>query len=163
MEQSKAGIPWVGAVLYNDQGQILLVRKKKHERKGKIIWKLPGGQLSPTSLTPSASRLELETATVIKEVNEETGIQLAAADLEILTDRMMPWLIDGQEVLRRAVLFLAQVKDDRLAVHDQTEIAEARWWNWPEVKNQKLPGTVDNLVELVAQEYADRIKPMIDL
>jgi 8-oxo-dGTP diphosphatase len=56
-------IPCVGAVLTDDVGRLLLI-KRGHE-PGKGLWSIPGGRIEPG---------ETDQEAVIREVREETGL-----------------------------------------------------------------------------------------
>lgn len=60
-------IPCVGAIIRDGQGRLLLVRRANPPEAGK--WTLPGGRVEPG---------EDDTAALVREVSEETGL---AADI----------------------------------------------------------------------------------
>lgn len=61
-----ADIPCVGAVVFDDRGRLLLVKRANPPAQG--TWSLPGGRLEPGE---SASR------GVVREVFEETGLTVS--------------------------------------------------------------------------------------
>lgn len=68
----------VGAVIFNEQGEVLLV-KRKHEPLA-LQWSLPGGGLD------SGETLESGTA---REVREETGLEVEVGPLVEVFDRIL--------------------------------------------------------------------------
>jgi 8-oxo-dGTP diphosphatase len=63
-------IPCVGAVIRDDAGRLLLI-KRGHE-PGKGLWSIPGGRVEAG---------EADDAAVVREVREETGLAVAAGPL----------------------------------------------------------------------------------
>jgi 8-oxo-dGTP diphosphatase len=63
-------IPCVGAVIKDDEGRLLLI-KRGHE-PGAGLWSLPGGRIEPG---------ETDTEALIRELAEETGLEIEAGHL----------------------------------------------------------------------------------
>ena len=63
-------IPCVGAVISDDAGRLLLI-KRGHE-PGKGLWSIPGGRVEAG---------ESDAAAVVREVREETGLAVAPGRL----------------------------------------------------------------------------------
>lgn len=62
-EQERREVPCVGAVVFDDDGRILLIRRGNPPAQGQ--WSLPGGRVEPG---------EGAEAAVLRELNEETGL-----------------------------------------------------------------------------------------
>jgi len=60
-----AHIPCIGAIVFDEQGRLLLVQRANPPAQGK--WSLPGGRLEPGE-TPETG--------VVREVREETGLDV---------------------------------------------------------------------------------------
>ena len=58
-------VPCVGAVVLDDAGRLLLVRRGREPSRG--LWSLPGGRIEPGEAGPDA---------VAREVLEETGLHV---------------------------------------------------------------------------------------
>ena len=63
-------IPCVGAVIKDDQGRLLLI-KRGHE-PGAGLWSLPGGRIEPA---------ETDAEALVREMREETGLAVQAGPL----------------------------------------------------------------------------------
>ena len=63
-------IPCVGAVIKDDQGRLLLI-KRGHE-PGAGLWSLPGGRIEPG---------ETDAEALVREMREETGLAVQAGPL----------------------------------------------------------------------------------
>lgn len=63
-------IPCVGAVLSDDQGRLLLIRRANEPGRG--LWSLPGGRVEPG---------ETDEEAVVREVAEETGLTVTVSRL----------------------------------------------------------------------------------
>ena len=63
-------IPCVGAVIKDDQGRLLLI--KRGHAPGAGLWSLPGGRIEPG---------ETDTEALVREIREETGLAVEAGGL----------------------------------------------------------------------------------
>lgn len=63
-------VPCVGAVIKDEAGRLLLI-KRGHE-PGKGLWSIPGGRIEPG---------ESDEAALVREVREETGLVVTAGRL----------------------------------------------------------------------------------
>lgn len=63
-------MPCVGAVVHDERGRLLLVQRGNPPSRG--LWTVPGGRVEPG---------ETEEAAVVREVAEETGLQVRAGAL----------------------------------------------------------------------------------
>lgn len=68
-----------GAAILNDANQILLLRRLKQPEAG--CWGLPGGKVDPFETVPAA---------VIREVQEETGLNVQLGALLCVVDQIDP-------------------------------------------------------------------------
>jgi len=63
-------VPCAGAVIKDEQGRLLLVRRRNEPGAG--LWSLPGGRIEPG---------ETEQQAVVREVREETGLKVDCGPL----------------------------------------------------------------------------------
>jgi ADP-ribose pyrophosphatase YjhB (NUDIX family) len=69
-EQDASTVACVGAIIRDDSGRVLLVRRANEPGRG--LWSLPGGRVEPD---------ETEKAAVAREVLEETGLVVSVEAL----------------------------------------------------------------------------------
>jgi 8-oxo-dGTP diphosphatase len=72
-------IPCVGAVVHDEQGRLLLVRRANPPGAG--LWSIPGGKVEPG---------ENDAAAVVREVAEETGLDVVAGPAVGQVERPAP-------------------------------------------------------------------------
>ncbi len=102
-------IPCVGAVVKDETGRLLLIRRG-HE-PGAGLWSIPGGRIEPG---------ESDLAALVREVREETGLDIVAGLL--LGSVQRPGLAGAVVDIRD---YVAVVTGGELAAGD--DAAEARW------------------------------------
>jgi 8-oxo-dGTP diphosphatase len=104
-----ARVPCVGAVIQDDAGRILLI-KRGHE-PGKGLWSVPGGRIEPG---------ETDEQAIVREVWEETGLEVSCGPLLGAIER--PGM--GGTILQISD-YHAVVTGGELAAGD--DAADARW------------------------------------
>ena len=119
-------IPCVGAVIKDDQGRLLLI-KRGHE-PGAGLWSLPGGRIEPG---------ETDAQALVREMREETGLAVEAGRLLGSVRRPAP----GGHVLDIRD-YTATITGGTLRAGD--DAADARWVAVSELP--RLPMT-EGLVE----------------
>lgn len=126
MSGSVRVIPCVGAVIKDDQGRLLLI--KRGHAPGAGLWSLPGGRIEPG---------ETDAEALVREMREETGLVIDPGQLIGAVRRPAR---DGAVFDIRD--YAATVTGGTLRPGD--DAADARWVNAREL--QSLPITAD-LVE----------------
>jgi 8-oxo-dGTP diphosphatase len=114
MQALPSPIAGVGAVIWNDRGEIVLIRRGQEPRLGE--WSIPGGRLEWGESVREA---------IIREVREETGLDVEIDGLIDVVDSVTRNASD--EVVRHYVLidFLARHIGGTLRAG--SDAAEARW------------------------------------
>jgi 8-oxo-dGTP diphosphatase len=111
-------IPCVGAVIKDDQGRLLLI-KRGHE-PGAGLWSIPGGRIEPG---------ETDAEALVREMREETGLVVQAGPLLGSVRRLVPnnsAAAGGQEGTVLDIRdYAATVTGGTLRPGD--DAAEARW------------------------------------
>jgi len=102
-------IPCVGAIITGPGGRLLLIRRGKEPEAGR--WSLPGGRIEPG---------ETDEQALVREVREETGLQVVPGPLIGAVDRPQP---DGRVLVIRD--YAATVTGGVLAAGD--DAADVRW------------------------------------
>jgi len=111
-------IPCVGAVIKDDQGRLLLI-KRGHE-PGAGLWSLPGGRIEPG---------ETDAQALVREMREETGLAVEAGRLLGSVQRPAPGgpaTAGGQEGTVLDIRdYTATITGGTLRAGD--DAADARW------------------------------------
>ena len=105
-------VPCVGAIITDSAGRLLLIQRGHEPEAGR--WSLPGGRIEPG---------ESDEQALVREVREETGLQVTPGRLVGVVER--PWP-GGVLVIRD---YAAQVIGGELAAGD--DAADARWVSLP--------------------------------
>ena len=112
-------IPCVGAIL-TDGEQILLIRRGHAPEAGR--WSLPGGRVEPG---------ETDEQALVREVREETGLEVVPGPLVGAVDRPQP---DGRVLVIRD--YAAAITGGTLAAGDDAD--DARWFGMRELHSLPL-------------------------
>ena len=142
----------VSAHLYSTDGKLLMARNT-HPAAGGVYgdcWKIPGGGVE-------AGETKLQT--LVREVQEEAGIDISALPVELLDDTMVGEAEKniretGERVLAKMKFFTYKVVLDKPAAQipvtlDPHEFDEYRWLELSEIKSLKLsPPSIELLTKL---------------
>ena len=123
-------IPCVGAVIRDEDGRLLLVRRA--HPPGKDLWSIPGGRIEPGESEPEA---------VLREVREETGLVVTVGPLAGRVSRPGTDgdIIDIADYVCTPVGGLLEAGDDA---------ADARWVAAPDLPGLPLTdGLLEALVD----------------
>jgi 8-oxo-dGTP diphosphatase len=133
-------IPGVGAVIV-DRGALLLVRRGRGPGQG--LWAVPGGKVRFG---------ETQRQAVIREVREETGLEIEPDDVVWVGDSLGPgdppaWHFTLVDFAARVVGGNAAAGDDALAVE---------WVPLDEVLDRPVTPTMVDLVEMLLRDGGRR-------
>ncbi|HWG05631.1 MAG TPA: NUDIX hydrolase [Beijerinckiaceae bacterium] len=133
----------VGAVLWNEEAEVLLIRRSKPPRLGE--WSLPGGKVEFG---------ETLRAALLREVREETGLDVQIVDLldtaEIIFDAEAG-AADAHYVL---VDFTVHAVSGRLAAG--SDAADARWFSLDAIAGLHLWSETRRVIEQSADIHLTR-------
>lgn len=120
----------MGAVVHDDEGRLLLVRRANPPAQG--LWSIPGGRVEPG---------EDDVTAVVREVAEETGLQVTAERLVGSVERDAPggdvYVIED---------YLCRVTGGTLVAGD--DASDARWFTGATLAGLATsPGLVEVLTE----------------
>jgi ADP-ribose pyrophosphatase YjhB (NUDIX family) len=124
----------VGALIFSGD-QVLLVERGKPPLEG--YWSLPGG------LVEASERLE---DAVVREVKEETGLNVTADRLATVFERIMPDAAGQCEYHYVLVDFYCSVTGGDLAAGDDSK--SARWFHLAELPNLLLTEGTLSVIQL---------------
>ena len=120
----------VGALIF-EHDRILLVERGREPLKGQ--WSLPGGAVE------TGEQLE---AAIVREVREETGLDVVPTEIAILFERILPDEYGETEYHYVLVDFYCQVTSGTLRAGDDSTRAE--WVHMDAIEDVPLtPGTLD--------------------
>src|SRR5579862_2424925 len=118
--RSDAIILGVGAVIWNDYGEVLLIRRLNPPRRNE--WSLPGGKVEPG---------EPLRAALVREVREETGLAIEIVGLIGVAELIDDEAAGGGGKHYVLVDFCARsLSSEAVAASDA---AEARWYTLAEI------------------------------
>jgi phosphoglycolate phosphatase-like HAD superfamily hydrolase/8-oxo-dGTP pyrophosphatase MutT (NUDIX family) len=126
-------IPTVGALIFNPQGEVLMIQTHKWSNR----WGIPGGKIKTNETALDALR---------REVREETGLKLDDIRFELVQD-----CIEPPEFYKKAHFLLlnytATAVDTRVVLNEEAEIY--RWVSLAEAATLDLNGPTRTLLDHV--------------
>jgi 8-oxo-dGTP diphosphatase len=115
----------VGAVIWNELGEVLLIRRANPPRQHE--WSLPGGKVEFG---------EPLRAALLREIREETGLEVEILGILDVAELISEDSAEGREVHFVLVDFSARVLPGALA--PATDALDARWFRMEEVATLPL-------------------------
>ncbi|HBU06705.1 MAG TPA: hypothetical protein DEB09_01330 [Candidatus Magasanikbacteria bacterium] len=175
----KQKVPWVGAILYNDQGEVCFVQKNsnlkgsysvldllhlKDHSADKESWSFPGGMFIDGNIEigngdepiDNDEPIDIEVAEkqALDEVLEETGLEVDK--LELLLDGNN--IFDNEQKPRRGVLFVGNVSGrPKLRPEDVGEIHDAKWFKLSEIDQSLIKPKFKELLDRVRERIEKRL------
>src|SRR3954452_5841495 len=115
MEDARRRVPCVGAIVRDQQGRLLLVKRANPPGRG--LWSIPGGRVEPG---------ETARAAVAREVLEETGLHVVVTEVAGVVERDAP---DGSVYVIED--FFAEVDGARgpMRLRAGDDAAAAEWFS----------------------------------
>jgi 8-oxo-dGTP diphosphatase len=123
-------VPCVGAVVRDESGRILVVRRARPPSQG--LWSIPGGRVEPGETLAEAAR---------REVREETGLDVDIQEVLGHVD------IPHGEIVYDVADFAATVTGNVPPLAAGDDACDARWVTAPELR--RLPTTAE-LIQTLA-------------
>ncbi|GAC68200.1 NUDIX hydrolase [Gordonia soli] len=121
-------IPAVGAIIRDTDGRFLLVQRRNPPQAGR--WTVPGGKVEPGESFPAA---------VVREIREETGIDVTVGDEVWVVD-----IPDDRGGVFEVHDFVATPLTTSVTAGD--DAADARWFGVEEMVDADLTdGLIDHL------------------
>ncbi|MHA1907551.1 MAG: NUDIX hydrolase [Candidatus Thorarchaeota archaeon] len=131
-------IPGVGAVVFGEQG-VLLVRR--HKNPGKGLWSVPGG-----GVEVGESQIEA----VQREVLEETGVQCTVVKFLSTYDIILP--DDSNKTEFHFLLNHYLAKAETVELTPEVPEAEVAWFKLDALPVDEMPPAVIDLIETGRRE-----------
>lgn len=126
-------IPGVGAVVLGSEG-VLLVRRDKDPGKG--LWSIPGGGVEVG---------ETQADAVIREVQEETGIECEVVDLVSTADVIMHDPSGRVEFHYLLNHYLTRAVGG--VIQQESPEAEVSWFNLDELPEKEMPPQIIRVIK----------------
>ncbi|KAB0495615.1 NUDIX hydrolase [Pseudomonas vancouverensis] len=134
-------------LVINPANQVLLFhfRHKGDALDGKNHWATPGGGLEPGETFEEAA---------VRELFEETGIQVEAVGSSIAERRFAMLLPSGETVLSVERYFVVRTEGEALSregwtAHEVRVMAEHKWWSVAELRETRETVWPEKLVEML--------------
>lgn len=114
--KERIGLPrlGVGAVMMNDQNEILLILRNRHPEKG--MWSIPGGKVDPYE--------NLENC-VIREIKEEVNLVVEVKGLLCMAETIRP---ESEEHWVSAIYEVAVKSGEARNMESDGAIADLKWF-----------------------------------
>jgi 8-oxo-dGTP diphosphatase len=144
-EVSRAVVLGVAAVIWNQEGEILLIRRSKAPRAGQ--WSLPGGKVEFGETLLEAAK---------REVREETGLEVEILGLVDIAESIREADVgspDGHFVL---IDFGARVVSGTAKAG--SDAADARWFRYDEIAGLGLWSETERIIALSAKLHREEAK-----
>ncbi|WP_158748873.1 NUDIX hydrolase [Acidobacterium sp. S8] len=144
-EYSEAPIVGVGAIIFNDENQILLIQRGQEPLKGE--WSLPGGALELGETLEQGIR---------REVLEETGLEVEPVQIAEVFDRIVhdeAGLVRFHYVL---VDYLCRVTGGTLCC--ASDAAAGRWASREELNAHSIYRVAPFTVAVIEKAFSLRIR-----
>ncbi len=124
----------VGVVIFNNDQQVVLVKRGKEPNKG--LWAIPGG---------SVELGEPVRETAIREVREECNIEIELTDLLGVVDLILKDN-DGKIQYHYILIdYLAKYKGGELT--PQSDVSEAAWFKQYQIEDLDIPEVTKKILE----------------
>jgi 8-oxo-dGTP diphosphatase len=125
----------VGAVVWNERHEVLLIRRSKPPRQNK--WSLPGGKVEFG---------ETLRAAVTREVREETGLAIEIVGLIDVAELVLDRAAGAEDKHYVLVDFCARVRPGDVVAG--SDAAEARWFSVAEIDTLSLWNETRRIIAL---------------
>ncbi|HWY15097.1 MAG TPA: NUDIX hydrolase [Rhizomicrobium sp.] len=133
----------VGAVVWNDEGAILLIRRSKPPRLGE--WSLPGGKVEFGETLHAA---------LLREVREETGLDVQIVDLLDTAEIILDAEAGAASAHFVLVDFTVRAVSGTLAAG--SDAADARWFSLDAIAKLHLWSETRRVIERSAEIHLTR-------
>ena len=143
----------VCAIVYNEEGKVLVTRRSKKESQGSGMLSYPGGKMEDIEFKDTDDvKMNILQETLRRELMEETGVTVED-DMKLINNHSF-LRYDGDYSLM--IVFLAKLKNQRDIELDEDEIVELLW-----LSEEELDEVKSNIYPTVYKIYKlafDKIK-----
>jgi ADP-ribose pyrophosphatase YjhB (NUDIX family) len=130
----------VGALIFDDEHRVLLVERGKPPLAG--CWSLPGGCVE------TGERLE---DAIVREVFEETGLEVAADSIATVFERIMPDASGACEYHYVLIDFYCSIRGGELRPGDDSK--SARWFPIDALSSLEMTAGTREVIEACCKDH----------
>ncbi len=124
----------VCAIVYNEEGKVLVTRRSKKESQGSGMLSYPGGKVEDIEFKDNDDvKMNILQETLKRELMEETGVTVEN-DIKLINNHSF-LRYDGDITLM--IVFLAKLKNQLPIKLDKNEIVELLWLSEKEIDEVK--------------------------
>jgi len=131
----------VGAMIFNDRGEILMLKRGPKAKNERGCWQIPGGAVDFG---------ETRAGAIVREVKEEIGVDVVVEHELLATDYLIP--DEGQHWVTTP--FIVRVKEGQIPKIQEPQKHEAMGWFPPD----ELPNPVAITTKHTLQSYEYHLK-----
>jgi len=114
-EMKKVMLPTVSAIIKNDAGGILFIRRSESSKYGKGLLQLPGGRLEFGEQPIDALK---------REIKEELGCEFMPATGRVIAASIHTFEFGGMQIELVGIAYAGKIKGD---IHLNQEASEYKW------------------------------------
>ena len=108
-----------GGIIFNKEGQVLLIKNAAMRDPTKAYWGFPKGHIEPGESSKEAA---------LREIGEETGLEVEVVKKIGDSSYIFTSPKTGEKIFKVVVMFLMEYKSGELK-HQQEELLDAKWFD----------------------------------
>lgn len=132
-----------GAVIYNEEGKLLLTRRGKKARNEVGKWEFPGGMIEYGEATPDGLK---------REVKEEIGVEIECGELLCLIDYILP----GEQQHWVAPTYICKIVSGTPAIQEPEKCDDIGWFTLEEAAQLPLALASEYDVKILLKQAAEK-------
>lgn len=130
----------VGALILNDQGQILMALRGPAARNERGKWEIPGGSVDWGETFEQA---------IIREVQEEIGVQIEVVELLTVSDHLLP--DEGEHWV--SPTYICRIVSGEPCIQEPEKCSELGWFTLEEAEAMPLSVVTKSDIAVLRQRH----------